>query len=77
MYQNKKQIIELIEQFRHKAGCHHTLVKAEYLRKQLKLVLSSEEFEKLDIAFSHYQLGEGSEELYSVCKELVTSYKIV
>jgi predicted DNA-binding protein YlxM (UPF0122 family) len=61
--------------FRNKAGCLHTQYRAKQLYRELQALLTKEEYIALSTAYSHYQLGEGANELYSVCAKLEDKYK--
>lgn len=65
-----------LERFRNKCAAWQTQENANRLLRQLKKVLPEDEWWKLKIAHSHYVNGEGSEEVYSVCNELIKKYNI-
>jgi len=76
MSRKQKNIIyNTIDQFRQKAGAWQTQEKAEKLKAKLKDLLPEVEYWQIVIAHSHYITGEGTEELYDVCKELMAKYK--
>jgi len=67
-------IAAILDQFRNKAGAWQSQHKAEKLLSELKELLTEAEYLKLSVAHGHYQLGEGAEELYDVCKGLLLKY---
>ncbi|MWB93004.1 hypothetical protein GON26_01395 [Flavobacterium sp. GA093] len=70
-----KNTYDLLDKFRNKAGAWQSQQQAERLKIDLKQVLSDSEYNELCIAHGHYQLGEGTNELYSVCKELMSKHQ--
>lgn len=77
MKKKQNSTITLIEQFRNKAGAWQSQDKVPTLFKQLEKILTPIEYNKLSIAYSHYTIGEGAEELYGVCKELKLTYETI
>lgn len=71
----KKKILNVLDQFRNKAGAWQSQAKASKLLFELKTLLKEDEWKELNIAHSHYLIGEGSEELYDVCKRIIQKYK--
>jgi hypothetical protein len=69
------QIVELLEQFRQKAGAWQSQHKAVELKEKLKDLLPHDDYWQLVIAHSHYLTGEGTDELYKVCKNLISKYR--
>lgn len=63
-----------LDEFRNKAGAWQSQYKAEKLKIELKNLLTEDEYWKLVIAHSHYVTGEGEQELYDVCKQLMDKY---
>lgn len=68
------ELLIALDQFRNKAGAWQSQAKADKLLLKLKELLPENEYWKLCIAHSHYNIGEGAEELYDVCKELYAKY---
>jgi hypothetical protein len=72
---NKPVVISrILDEFRNKAGCWRTEHKADRLLAQLKELIDDKDYWKLVVGYSHFHIGEGSEELYDVCKELSAKY---
>lgn len=65
---------KLIDDFRQKACAWQSQNKANKLKQELKSILTEEEYWPLTVAHSHYLLGEGSAELYDICKQLMEKY---
>jgi disulfide oxidoreductase YuzD len=65
-----------IDEFRNKSGAWQSQDKAEKLKSELKNLLTEDEYWKMVIAHSHYVIGEGEQELYDVCKELMDKYGV-
>ena len=70
----KNRIIELLNKFRNKAGCIHSQYVTVQIFNELRDLLSKEDSVKLSIAHSHYQIGEGADELYNICNQLIQKY---
>mgnify|MGYP006935494557 CR=1 FL=1 len=68
------ELINILDKFRQKAGCRRTKYKADKLLLQLKELIDDKDYMKLMVAYNHFHIGEGSEELYDTCKELITKY---
>jgi hypothetical protein len=64
----------ILEQFRNKAGCWRTQHKADKLLSELHDLLDKSDYQRLMISYSHFVIGEGAKELYTVCKDLVSKY---
>lgn len=73
---NFNLICSKIDEYRQKACAWQSEAKANALQIELKKILPDEDYWKLVIARSHYKLGEGSSELYDVCKELILKHNI-
>lgn len=71
----KSSTCNLIEEFRHKAGCWITASKADKILKQLEKLIDEKDWWKLFITYQNFRMGEVATELYDVCKELVIKYK--
>lgn len=65
----------LIEEFRNKGGARQGQGKAYQILRKLKSRLKEDDYKRLEIAHNHYGIGEGAEELYDVCKQLLKQYK--
>lgn len=75
VHQDKRIIIyNTLDEFRNKAGAMQSQDKAERIKKNLKNLLTEDEYWKITIAHQHFLLGEGSEELYDVCKLIIEKY---
>lgn len=72
----QKEIVEKLEQLRHKGGAWQSQEKAKGLLRELKALLPDEDSCKLSIAHSHYELGEGAGELYDVVNSLISKYRV-
>lgn len=70
-----QRIFELLEVVRNKGNCIYTIQKAYDSMFKLKPLLEDKEYNELSIALSHFELGEGSEELNDVLKRLVDKYR--
>jgi len=71
----KNPTAETIDKFRNKACSWQGQRVANQLLKELKELLTKEEYTQLSIAYDHYVLGEGASETYDVCKELIIKYR--
>jgi hypothetical protein len=67
-------IQSILDNFRNKCAVWQTQPAAERLLKQLKELLTEDDWWKLRIAHNHYLTNEGPDELYDVCKELSKKY---
>lgn len=68
---------ELLERLRNKGACHHTINNADFLLRQLKEKITGDEWFEIYIAISHFRLGEGSAEFYSVMNLIKQRYETV
>jgi hypothetical protein len=71
----EKYIIFLLEKLRNKGGCIYTLYKGRKYLECLKPYLLIGEYNALSTALSHFELGEGAEELYMEIKKLKDKYE--
>lgn len=70
------ELVELLEQFRQKAGAWQSQDKAEQIKKKLQEMLPDDEYMQLHIAHVHYRdCGEGTKELYDVAGKLISKYR--
>jgi hypothetical protein len=61
----------LLDRFQAKAGCMYTQEQAHRLWQQLKGHLTTKQADQLLIAWGHHRdVGEGREELDTMCKEI-------
>jgi len=67
-------ICSTLNEFRNKGAAWQSQIKAERLLVKLRELLPDDEWWKLNVAHSHYLIGEGSEEFYDACKELSEKY---
>lgn len=70
----KTNIENLLIEFRNKGAAWQSQHKANKLLKELRPLISENDWWELKISHSHYLTGEGAEELYIVCKELTAKY---
>lgn len=68
-------VLNILEEFRQKAGCHRTKHKADKVLSQLKELIDENDYMKLVVGYNHFLIGESADELYSTCKELIIKYK--
>ena len=73
---NKNIAYFLIDKIRNDAGCIHSQYNTEKHFRELKKHIQDEEYYRLRLAHSHYELGEGASELYDVCKVLMNKYTL-
>jgi hypothetical protein len=71
------KIARTIETFKSKACCKYTQYQANVLFKTLCSHLTEQELFDLNIVWSHSQNGEGNEELFSLCKDLISKYNSI
>ncbi len=64
---------ELLIYFRNKAGCSYTQHQAEKIWSFLVPYLTRIERDTLSIAWSHFNTGEGADELYDKINKIVKS----
>ena len=69
-------ICSTLNDFRNKGAAWQSQIMADKLLVKLKEMLPDDEWRKLKVAHSHYLTGEGADELYDVCKELIEKYYI-
>lgn len=70
------QIVELLEQFRQKAGAWQSQDAADRIAKQLQSLLTDDEYFMLRLGHTHYRdCGEGTKELYDACRKLISKYR--
>lgn len=70
------ELVGLLEQFRQKAGAWQSQDAADRIAKQLESLLTDDEYLMLHIAHVHYRdCGEGTVELYDVCRKLISKYR--
>ena len=67
-------ICSTLNDFRNKGGAWQSQIIAERLLIKLKELLYDNEWWELKIAHTHYLIGEGSDELYNICKKLSEKY---
>jgi UDP-N-acetylglucosamine 2-epimerase len=72
---NNIEIVEKLEQFRHKGAAWQSQNKAQRLLRELKDLLSEDEHYKLSLAHAHYETGDNTHEIYDTCKELIEKYQ--
>lgn len=66
--------INNLQQFREKGAAWQSQATAVRLLTKLKELLTEEEYTQLEIAHSHYKLGEGRKELDAVVTDLIKKY---
>lgn len=65
---------ELLQRFRSKARCYHTQRAAESAWHRLRALLSEDERFHLQLAWEHWRLGEGPDELDDVVDKLIAAH---
>jgi molybdopterin converting factor small subunit len=70
----RNKIIELLTEFRNKAGCRHTVMRSGNTLTKLLDHLPPEETRELHTARDHAMMDEGRGELDEVCNKLIKKY---
>lgn len=75
----KNYILSNLNVLRNKGAAWQSQTKDKGINLIIKLKesLHYNEYQKLKIAHSHYLTGEGSDEFYDVCNELIEKYKLL
>jgi len=63
--------IAQVKEFGAKAGCNWTQQKAHRLYKSIENYLTKEEKIAIAVARSHWDIGEGREEIDEVCQQII------
>lgn len=66
---------ELLIALRNKGACWHSQRKYYNILREVKPLITSEEYRDLCIAHSHYENGEGADEFYEICNKLIEKYQ--
>ncbi len=69
------EIITKLNLFKNKGCVIYCQQKATKVLAELKIALSEKDYQALRLAHSHYLLGEGSQELWVVCNNLILKYE--
>lgn len=72
---NNIDLLEKLEQFRHKGGAWQSQAKAKKLLRELMDLLPEDEHYELQLAHRHYETGDNTHEIYDVCNGLIEKYK--
>jgi len=66
-----KTTINLIEEFKSKACCYYTQKEAMSIWIKLEPLLNEEERFNIHLGWAHYQIGEGTAELFDECNKTI------